>query len=98
MGYISALLSFIVMGLVYSNIYFIKQNERLKLQFQDLQAHLDTQNKMIEAIALDTDSYVCDLDTMEAYTRAKYDKIIHEHEEDSCEIKLQSLQEALELF
>lgn len=98
MGYITALLSFIVMGLIYSNLYFIKQNERLSLQYQELQGYVEMQNKAIDSIALDTQAYVCDLDTMETYTKAKYDKIINEHEGDSCEIKLQKLQETLDLF
>lgn len=59
---------------------------------------LESQNQAIEALIIDTQNYMCDLDSLNAYTKAKYENVIEAHESEPCEVKLESLQQALEIF
>ncbi|TLD79839.1 hypothetical protein LS68_009205 [Helicobacter sp. MIT 05-5293] len=74
------------------------KNAQLSLENLQLQALLEKQTQAIEALALDTDAYVCDLDTMESYIKSRYESVIHEHEQDTCEVKLNELEKALYIY
>lgn len=96
MGYISGILALITALLISANVYLVKKSTRLEAKLQNTEAYIDLQNQAIEALALDTQAYTCDLDTMETYTRAKYDKVLSDGE--SCEAKLEALKQVLDLF
>lgn len=105
MQYIIMGLFIAVLSLIASNVYFIEKNHSLQLEIHIKDNTITAQDKIlesqtnaIEALALGTEAYVCDLETMETYTKSKYDKIMHEHEQDSCEAKLDALNKALEIF
>lgn len=98
MKYLTALLGAVVVLLLVSNAYYIKENAELKVLNDLNTAVVDNQNKAILDSRLNTEAYTCDLETINEYTKSKYEQIIHEHENDSCELKLKSLEQALHIF
>ncbi len=98
MQYIILIIGILFFSSIVGNVYLLKQNTTLKYQAKINNAIVDSQNKAIESMALDTQSYTCSMDTLEAYTKSKYEKAISEHENETCESKLQSLEKALNIF
>lgn len=79
----------------------VKDNAKLEQRLTIAAHTIETQNKAIEQIKLDSEKYHCSIDDMNNYTRDKYSKVIREteeHESGSCEAKLESLEKALLIF
>ncbi len=76
----------------------LKELGELKARLAQSEGLIQSQNKAIEALKLDTQNYHCDIESLNAYTKAKYESVIEVHKDESCEAKLESLERALEIF
>ena len=98
MQYVILLLGGLLLALFSTCAYLLKENAALKTLSEINNATLESQNKAIEQIILDSEAYHCDLEAMNDYTKAKYEKVIHEHENESCESKLKEFEKALNIY
>lgn len=98
MKYLILALTALIVFFANLSIYLASENSKLKTLAQINNAVVESQNAAIEQIIIDTEKYHCDLDSMNDYARAKYDKVIHEHENETCEAKLAELEKALSIF
>ncbi|WP_066389542.1 hypothetical protein [Helicobacter himalayensis] len=76
----------------------LKEMGELKAKLAQSEGLIHSQNKAIQALSLDTQNYKCDLESLNAYSKAKYESVLEVHKDESCEAKLKSLEQALEIF
>lgn len=98
MQYLSIFLGLIIFTLGGSCAYLLNKNAELKMLNQINNAIVDSQTKAIEQMALESEKYHCDLESMNDYTRAKYSAVITEHKDESCESKLKEFEKALNIY
>lgn len=98
MHYALGILLVLVIALSSSNAYLLSKNAELKTLAKINDAVVESQNAAIEQIIIDTEKYHCDLESMNDYAKSKYEKVIHDHEDESCEAKLTELEKALNIF
>lgn len=98
MYYIVGLMGLIIMGLVAYSTNLIHKNAELEQRLVINDAIVESQNKAIEQIIIDSEKYACSLDAMEDFTKSKYERVSHEHENESCEAKLKAFEEALHIY
>ncbi|WP_110558446.1 hypothetical protein [Helicobacter cinaedi] len=98
MQYLIVFLSIIIFTLGGSCAYLLNKNAELKTLNQINSAVVEHQTKAIEQMALESEKYHCDLESMNDYTREKYSKVVTEHKDESCESKLKAFEEALHIY
>lgn len=101
MGIRGGIILFLSLSLISSAAYIgklVRDNAKLEQRLAINEKVVEEQNKAIQQLALDSEEYHCSLEDMNNYTRNKYDRVIHEHEDETCEAKLESLEKAFHIF
>lgn len=98
MQYVIGIMGFIIMGLAWYSSSLIHKNAELEQRLAINDSIVESQNKAIEQIIIDSEKYACSLDAMEDFTKSKYERVKHEHEYESCEAKLKAFEEALHIY
>lgn len=79
-------------------LYNYKKAALLESEIRIQDATITAQNQAIHDMALEFEKYQCDLEAMNEYTRNKYNKVIIEHEDETCESKMAEFEKALNIF
>lgn len=98
MQYLLIFIGFIIFGLSGSCAYLLNKNAELSTLNKINNAIVESQTQAIEQMALESEKYHCDLESMNEYTRAKYSAVITEHKNESCEAKLKEFEKALHIY
>lgn len=77
-------------------VSYIKENERIKHELHSLRAHLEVQNKAIEAQRVDTQTYNKNAELQEAQANERY-KLLN-GVSSNCEARMQEAQRILGEF
>lgn len=79
-------------------LYNYKKAALLEREILIADSTITAQNQAIQDMALEFEKYQCDLEAMNEYTRNKYNKVIVEHEDETCEAKMAEFEKALDIF
>lgn len=95
MKYLIIFLAILSISLVASLVNYVSNSAKLEYEITSLRAHLDTQNKVIETLKLDSEAYHKGLDSANATIQDKYKGA------DSfkdCNAELSDIKRALDIF
>ncbi|TLD97674.1 hypothetical protein LS71_002735 [Helicobacter jaachi] len=98
MPYVIATLSLLLLSSLYANMLLYAQKSRIELQNQIAQSAIELQNAQIKDMALQSETYHCDLDSINEYIRSKFNHIADERTLPTCEAKLKELEKALGVY
>lgn len=98
MKYLVIALIAIIFALGGGCAYLISLASELKTIAKINNAVVESQNAAIEQIIIDTEKYHCDLESMNEYAKSKYEKVMHDSLDESCESKLNELEKALNIY
>ena len=80
------------------NVLFYLKIQNLNFALAKERTLLNVQNAQIEKLKLESEKYACDIESLNAYTRGKYESVISENEAQTCEEKLGEFERALGIY
>ena len=87
----------LVASLVFG-LYNYKKAALLEIEVQIAGKTISSQNKAIKQMEIEFEKYQCNLEAMNEYTRNKYNKVLVEHEDESCEAQMAEFEKALNIY